>query len=500
MLSSSVGSISHVTLVLVSYNEVEAMPIVCAEIAEAIVELGGLGIAVDVILVDDNSPDGTAQVAEREAGLWSFDLTIDTGVRSGVGAAFLRGILRAETNTACDLIVTLDADGQHDARVIPELIRAFVETSADLVIGSRWTPGGVAVGLSRYRTLASKAANRFFAASTGCTCRDATTSFRAFRPGLVDLQELKSLGLDGYTFFSSFVALAHFDGATISETPIKFRPRIAGESKLTPAEGLRFSLNAARLRSYAPMWTSASTLRAVTDPNEADDIPPEIVEGKALAVNFNTWMVDLSDVKPGERVLEVGAGVGALTPLLASRCAEVLALEPNEMLFPELSATCIDVENASCQQGTIEALPADGRFDRILYVNVLEHIAFEVDELKAAGSLLGFDGRLVVLGPASPPLYSELDLRSGHYRRHTTATLTATLHNAGFEVEEIGYFDHASYVPYLLIYRLLHRTVVDESAVKLFDSVLVPLSRRLAAGMKAVPGKNVFAVARLGGR
>lgn len=120
--------------------------------------------------------------------------------------------------------------------------------------------------------------------------------------------------------------------------------------------------------------------------------------------------------------------------------------------------------------------------------------------MKAAGSLLGCNGRLVVVGPASPPLYSELDFRAGHYRRYTTRTLAATLRKAGFEVEDIGYFDHVSYLRYLLNYRVLRRTVVDDSSVKLFDRVLVPLSRWLSVRAQGMPGKNVFAVARLGDR
>lgn len=199
---------------------------------------GGL----DVIVVDDSSPDGTGNLVRTIGERWPGRVRLlSRPARSGLGTAYVDGFAAA-LDAGYDRVVEMDADGSHDPAHIPDLLAAL-DSGADVAIGSRYVPGGSAEGLgSPWRKLLSRAAGSYARAVTRIGVSDPTGGFRAFRAELLDRVDWASVDVRGFGF--QIVSLrAYVDaGARLAEVPIRFRPRGSGSSKMSArimAEGLR---------------------------------------------------------------------------------------------------------------------------------------------------------------------------------------------------------------------------------------------------------------------
>ena len=238
----------RIEVVMATYNEADCIESAIVGIAKAAVRIREAGDDLRLLLLDDESPDGTARLAVASAQAHGLSLSVSSHPREGLGAAYLRGFEEVLNRGWADTIVTLDADGQHDPLVMPDLLAAFRNSKADLVIGSRWTKGGQVPGLSLGRQWMSRVGILGFSLATGVRgVRDATTSYRVFSTEVARSFDPGPLAITGYSFFSSFVGLASAAGFEIREYPIVFSPRIGGASKLTPKELKQFALNLPRL-------------------------------------------------------------------------------------------------------------------------------------------------------------------------------------------------------------------------------------------------------------
>jgi SAM-dependent methyltransferase len=197
------------------------------------------------------------------------------------------------------------------------------------------------------------------------------------------------------------------------------------------------------------------------------------------------------------RVLEVGAGMGANARLLApdTPCREWVCLEPELLLQEELTSTRARIPAVSVVAGTLECLQTAPLFDTILYMDVLEHIEDDARELRQASAMLRPDGRLVVLAPAHPWLYTAFDKRHGHFRRYTRRTLTAA---APDELELVcaRYLDSAGLLASAGNAFMLRQASAGEGQVRFWDRVLVPISRVLDPILGYRAGKSLLAVWR----
>lgn len=241
----------HGVVLLATYNEAGSIGPVMAEINEACVVLARSDIFLSVVIVDDASPDGTVDLAKEAAARFGLRITVLPGCGKGLGAAVLHGLLEAVTMDA-SFVVNLDADGQHDARQIPDLVRAHQARASAITIGSRWTRGGSSPGTSPARTVLSLAGNVLVRRVGGVRgVRDSTTSFRVIDPAVVTAVSAYPIPTTGYAFFSALIAIAQALGFTVDEVPITFRPRYSGISKLTPAHGMQFLRDLVQVRAVA---------------------------------------------------------------------------------------------------------------------------------------------------------------------------------------------------------------------------------------------------------
>lgn len=235
-----------------TYNEIESLPVLVDRLLQAVPD-------IDVLVLDDASPDGTGALADRMAAADDRISVRHRAGKLGLGAAYLDGfavgIERGYTH-----VIEIDADGSHP----PERLRAMLDRAAagdDLVIGSRWTSGGSVVDWPKRREALSRGANLYARIMLGIPVDDMTAGFRVYSTKLLQTLELGSLESRGYCFQIDMTVRSHDGGATISEVPIEFRDREAGESKmsgsiigeaLTKVTGWGIGRRAAQLRSLLP--------------------------------------------------------------------------------------------------------------------------------------------------------------------------------------------------------------------------------------------------------
>lgn len=216
------------TLVIVpTYNEIDNIPSLLDRLKATSL---ASGTAYDVLIVDDGSPDGTADLAARIQAEHPTLHILRRTEKSGLGGAYRAGFAWA-MERGYEVLVEMDADHSHPVETIPALLAA-VDDGADLAIGSRYVPGGGTDGWSRSRHALSRAGNTYVSLLLWMGVRDATAGFRAYRTDL--LRRIDALGSisNGYGFQVELTWRAHRAGATIVEVPITFTERVHGRSKM----------------------------------------------------------------------------------------------------------------------------------------------------------------------------------------------------------------------------------------------------------------------------
>jgi dolichol-phosphate mannosyltransferase len=217
-----------VWITLPTYNEAENLePVVRAIVAELDRTVPGNG---HLVVVDDSSPDGTGEIADRLAAELPRVEVLHRPGKEGLGKAYLAGFRYAHARGA-DLVIVMDADFSHDPAHLPALIAA-AETS-DLVLGSRYVAGGKILDWPPLRRVLSRGGSFYARTILGVGVRDLTTGFRCIRRELLETIEPSTLRSQGYVFNIELTYRAIRGGFRVTEVPITFRDRQAGQSKIS---------------------------------------------------------------------------------------------------------------------------------------------------------------------------------------------------------------------------------------------------------------------------
>ena len=229
---SAPAPLGRVVMVVPTYNEADNLAWIVGRLREAQPE-------VDVLVVDDNSPDGTGKIAEELAAADASVHVLHRAEKGGLGAAYKDGF-RVALDEGYDVIGEMDADGSHQPEQLHLLLEALRE--ADLVIGARWVPGGSVVNWPFRRELLSRGGNLYVRLLLGVKVRDATAGYRLFRRSALEAIDLESVESTGYVFQTDMVTRCLRLGLRVSEVPIEFIERVRGDSKMSgqvAAESLR---------------------------------------------------------------------------------------------------------------------------------------------------------------------------------------------------------------------------------------------------------------------
>ena len=222
MTSDELG---RVLVVIPTYNE-------SGNLAPIIARLHAAVPRADVLVADDASPDGTGELADRLAADDGRISVLHRSGKQGLGAAYLAGFGWAIEH-GYGVVVEMDADGSHPPEALPALLERL--RTSDLVLGSRWVPGGSVVNWPRSRQLLSRGGNYYTRVVLGIPLRDATGGYRAFRAATLRGLHLEGVHSQGYCFQVDMAWRAVKAGYRVAEVPITFLEREVGESKMSQA-------------------------------------------------------------------------------------------------------------------------------------------------------------------------------------------------------------------------------------------------------------------------
>ncbi|WP_439644684.1 polyprenol monophosphomannose synthase [Demequina sediminicola] len=212
------------TLIIIpTYNERESLPVQVDAVREVAPE-------VDILIADDNSPDGTGEWADARAAEDSRVHVLHRPGKQGLGAAYLAGFAWG-LERDYEILVEMDADGSHRAEDLPAVLAA--PGSWDLAIGSRWVPGGSVVNWPKHRLFLSTNANRYVRIMLGVKVKDATAGFRAYTADVLRALDLDQVESQGYCFQIDMAWRVAKAGGAIAEVPITFVEREQGVSKMS---------------------------------------------------------------------------------------------------------------------------------------------------------------------------------------------------------------------------------------------------------------------------
>jgi dolichol-phosphate mannosyltransferase len=231
-------------VILPTYNEARNVEILIPRIFEQADKIPTHEL--HVLVVDDNSPDGTGDVVRKYTDEYP-SLHMITGEKKGLGEAYKRGIIFALSELKSDIVFQMDADLQHDPSLLPLFVNLYTH-GFSLVIGSRFTPGGT-TDFPLARKLLSLAGNWLICFVGGLPrLRDCTSGYRCIRADLIQKCDLSNLSTRGYSFQSSLLFELLRNGARVVEIPIIFSARLYGKSKLSFRDQLEFLTNLAKIR------------------------------------------------------------------------------------------------------------------------------------------------------------------------------------------------------------------------------------------------------------
>jgi dolichol-phosphate mannosyltransferase len=217
----------RVLVVVPTYNEIESLERVLGNLLRNVP-------SVHVLVVDDASPDGTGDLADRLAVDDQRIHVLHGAPKSGLGQAYLSGFAWAEDHRY-DVVVEMDADGSHPAETLPAMLDRLTDRTrpVGLVIGSRWVPGGAVENWPVHRRVLSQAGNRYARVALSLDVADATAGYRAYEAGVLHDITRNAVTPRGYCFQIDMALRVHDAGVGIAEVPIVFRERESGVSKMS---------------------------------------------------------------------------------------------------------------------------------------------------------------------------------------------------------------------------------------------------------------------------
>ncbi len=459
-----------------------------------ILETSPLLSRVQVVVVDDCSRDGTAEVLRRfigEKGLAQVSQPPSGGVggvtwrkpgskiewlflrhekNGGKGKAIQTALARAD----CELSVIHDADLEYHPKDLLSIVRVFDEEGADAVFGSRFAGGESRRVLFFRHELGNRLLTFLTNLATNLNLTDMETCYKAVRTDL-----LKSIPIVSNDFRLEpelTIKLAKRE-ARVFEVPISYSGRTYQEGKkINWKDGVKA--------------LAAITRFAISDDIYVrDDYGSQIMGRIARAPRFSAWMADVIRPFCGTYVLEIGSGLGSITRRLVPR-KRYVASDVNPLHLHTLRALRGDrpyLDAQFCDVTDLSSFPkVEGGFDTVIALNVIEHVDGDREALANIRSALAPGGRAIVLVPQGEDLFGSLDEVLGHKRRYSEASLRRLAAEAGFTVRELLRFNRIGTPAWWLNGKLLKRRSFGLFQV-LALNVLTPLFRRIDSFLPFAP-------------
>jgi SAM-dependent methyltransferase len=454
----------------------------------------------EVIVVDDGSTDTSPQILAR---LDDPRLRVILRERNeGKGAALRCGFAAA----TAPYVVVQDADEEYDPADYPHLLAPLLEGKADVVYGSRFHTARPHRVLYYWHSVGNRLLTTLSNMFTNLNLSDMETCYKAFRREVLDSFEIEEKRFGFEPEITAKVARGHW---RIYEVSISYAGRTYAEGKkIGWKDGfhalyciVRYSgfgelvrRRSRRTRAKVPSGPSGRAGPSPAAFEEADEELAETLHSLDDAVNYTSWIYTMIEPHLGERVLEVGAGHGTFTALLA---------DGRTVTATEVSTRCIEVlrdryrstSNVEVVEGGVDEAPGMGAFDSVVMVNVLEHVADDGTALCRLREALRPGGRLVVFVPAFERLYSDFDRRIGHHRRYRVPELRQAMEKAGLSVVDIRYVNSLGAIAWWVLAKQLGQVPTRRWSALTYDRAAVPVLRRIEHRWRPPFGQSVLCIA-----
>jgi dolichol-phosphate mannosyltransferase len=215
--------IGRVLVIIPTYDEAENLRPITERVRRSVP-------SVDILVADDNSPDGTGAIADELAASDNHIFVLHRPGKQGLGAAYVAGFGWAK-DKGYDVVVEMDADGSHAPEELPKLLDTLREV--DVVLGTRYVPGGSVNNWPLHRLALSRGGNLYIRMALGMPFKDATGGYRAYRMPVLDAIDVSTVASQGYSFQVELAWRAYRHGFRIAEVPITFTDRVRGASKIS---------------------------------------------------------------------------------------------------------------------------------------------------------------------------------------------------------------------------------------------------------------------------
>lgn len=410
----------------------------------------------EIIVVDDCSTDGSAEIAEAVAAQVPSVIRVLRHARNQGKGAAIRTAIQAATGTYA---IIQDADLEYDPREYTNLLKPMLEGTADVVYGSRFMNAGERRVLYYWHSVANHFLTTLCNMVSDLNLTDIETCYKAFRTSLLRSIPIRSNRFGMEPELTIKVARRE---VRIYETPISYHGR-------TYEEGKKIGF-----------WDAVQAVFVILRYCRTKDIytgaGPDILNVLSEAGRFNNWMADTIRPYVGKRVLEIGAGIGNLTRCLAARREVYIAADIDEEHMARLRSRFHHRSNLSvihCDlTSSTDFEPVRGSMDSVVCLNVLEHVEDDLRGLRNINSALMKGGRAIILVPHGQEVFGTLDVALGHYRRYKHEELRTRMEQAGFRVETILEFNRISRPGWYISGRILKRETLSSFQIRIFDRLV----------------------------
>ena len=423
----------------------------------------------ELIVVDDGSWDGTAELAEQVDDPRLSVLRQPEN--RGKGAALRRGFAAA----SAPYVIVQDADLEYDPKEYGELLAPVLAGEADVVYGSRFAGSHARRVLYFWHSAGNQLLTLLSNMATDLNLTDMETCYKLFRREVLESFVLEE---DRFGIEPEITAKVAGGGWRIYEVSISYHGRSYDEGKkIGWRDGVRALYCIIR---YSPLVARFRLRRRralePADFGSADAALADTLDSLDGADNYVGWIVDSLRPHLGARILEVGAGHGTLTQRLAE-IGHVTAIEPSARAAAVLRAAIPPGSPVTVIEGDATTATTLGAFDSIVLVNVLEHIEDDRGAIEQLAKALEPGGAIAVFAPAFEMLYSEFDRRVGHHRRYRRREIEVLMRGAGLDIATSRYMNRPGAVAWLIVARLFGQVPTKSAFTKAFDRVGVPLVR-----------------------
>jgi len=432
----------------------------------------------ELVIVDDCSTDGTSDILDRLASSEPRIRLFRQPVNQGKGAAVRTAIAKAQG----DFCLVQDADLEYDPSEYMRLLRPLLDGNADAVFGSRYLVSDQTRLLPYWHTVINKTLTLLSNIFSNLNVSDMETCYKVFRTDLLKSIPIRS---NRFGFEPEITMKCSKRKLRVYEVPISYHGRTYEEGKKI---GWKDGVKALGVILY--FWV-------VDDMYEAN-YGRGLLNSLTGTPQYLTWLTRVLRPHLGDRVLEIGAGLGNLTGRLMARKLHYVAGEGDPLYLHALRNRFLRTPNVTvCELHPEEPAdyePGAGQFDTALCVNVLESVKNPVAVLESLRTCLAPGGSVLVLVPQGKGLYGSLAEGLGQLRRFSREELGQMLGQTGFEIERMYELNKIGTLSWWLFGKVLGRRAISRPALKLFDKT-VWFWRRVD-GLLPWPGLSLVAVAK----